>query len=140
MFLRNSFIGQYIRKKYYQVILVTQEIIENNHYTEHKLSSINHSNKLSMKKHVNEKKQEKERNKSQHSLLSHLFLSLTSVLYGNSRELKGTHSRDLKEALVEEVEGKKHKKRGKKGEILQIRKEKRKHKSPLRAFNKLRTC
>ena len=86
------------------------------------------------------KKQEKERNKSQHSLLSHLFLSLTSVLYGNSRELKGTHSRDLKEALVEEVEGKKHKKRGKKGEILQIRIEKRKHKSPLRAFNKLRTC
>ena len=74
MFLRNSFIGQYIRKKYYQVILVTQEIIENNHYTEHKLSSINHSNKLSMKKHVNEKKTRKREEQVSTFPFSHLFL------------------------------------------------------------------
>ena len=39
------------------------------------------------------KKQEKERNKSQHSLLSHLFLSNSRELkgtQGNSRELNGT--------------------------------------------------
>ena len=36
-------------------------------------------------KHIN-KKQEKERNKSQHSLLSHLFLTTQAI----SKELKGT--------------------------------------------------
>ena len=37
------------------------------------------------------KKQESERNESQHSLFSHLFLWNSKGTQGNSRELKGTH-------------------------------------------------
>ena len=55
------------------------------------------------KKHVNEK-QETERNKSQHSLFSHLILVNSRELKGtqvNSMELKGTqeNSRELKGTL-----------------------------------------
>ena len=72
------------------------------------------------KNHVNEK-QEKQRNKFQNSLLSHLFLGNSRKLKGsqvNSRELMGTQ-RNSMEVLLEVMEGKNQGK-GQRCEISQI--------------------